>query len=296
MPRKEEFDVFTFDELSPKAKKRAIEDFRDDPELTWDDTDSDMLTETFEQDLKDHYGLGDLKVGWSLSYCQGDGVCFSGTVTIPEFLEREKEEKQFARVLRLAEEGSISAKISHESRYCYPTSMDIEIQNFSREEELIPKDLRKRVDEWENWREEILDKWRREREAVVEKNWAPVRAWEDAVESFGRKIAQGPREWTPRGPGQKPEPLKNPLPPEPVILVPEWVKEAREKAEADYLVIENEIKEFEKYLGERIEEIAREMEKNGYDEMDYHRKDEYITEILENNDWEYLKTGERWER
>jgi hypothetical protein len=294
MPRKHETTLYSFDELSPKAKERAIKDFRNDPELTWDDTDSHMLTETFQEDLKHHYGLGDMKVGWSLSSCQGDGVCFHGSVNIQSFIKAEEAEKQFQRILKLADEGLIGATITHESRYCHWNSMHIEVELYLREGDLLPRDLQKRIDEWEEKRDEIIDEWNRVRSAVIEKNMAPVREWEQRSERYKRG-PQGPREWTPRGPGPKPESLNYPVPPEPVIVQPDWLEEAKTRMQLEYLLVENETKEFETYLDERVKEISKEMEKNGYDEIESHQKDEYITEILENRDWEYLKDGERWD-
>jgi len=203
MPRKFEVELFTFDELSKKAKERAVKDFGDDPENTWDDDDAHMLTELFETDLKDHYGLGNLKAWWSLGYCQGDGVCFEGSVDIPGFIKAEKQEKRFQKIIGLAEEGLLFITIKNRGRSCHYNSMEIEV------------DFR------------------------------------------GDDESSGPRDWSPRG-GQS-------------------------------------VSDFEEYLKDRVEEISQEMEKAGYKEIEYHRSNEYIEEILENRDWEYTKSGERWE-
>jgi hypothetical protein len=213
MPRKFEVELFTFDELSKKAKARAIKDFADDPEKTWDYDDSERLTEMFEEDLKEHYGLGKLEVNWSLGYCQGDGVCFHGTVDIPKFIKAEKQMKKFQKVVWLDGQGLISAQITNRERqYCHYNSMAVEI-DFRGGEEVGPK---------------------------------------------------GPREWSPRA---EPEDLEK-------------------------LVVE-----FEEYLKERVKEISREMEKSGYEEIEYHRSDDYISELLESRDYyEYTKDGERWTR
>ena len=109
----EEPKIYTFKELSPEAKNQAIEDARDDPKFTWDDGDSQMLTESFEQDIDDHYGLGDdMKVFWSLSYSQGDGVCFEGPVDVGKFIETETMKKRFGLVV-----DKISVKITHHGHY-----------------------------------------------------------------------------------------------------------------------------------------------------------------------------------
>lgn len=296
MPRKYEVELFSFDELSPKAKKRAIEDFRNDPELTWDQDDSERLTEMFEQDLKDHYGLGDMKVGWGLSYTQGDGVCFKGSVTIPEFLEKEKEEKRFPRILKLSEEGNISVKITHDNRYCHWNSMDIEIEDFSRDDEFIPKDLRGKWYDWNREVDAIMDRWRAEVARIHYQNNAPIREWEEAVKKFQQVMKRGPREWTPRAPGPMPDQLNYPIPPEPVIPKPDWVQNVKKGMQEERRLTDIEIEGFRSWLDERTQEISREMEKSGYEEIEYHSSDDYITERLESLDWEFLKTGERWDR
>jgi len=295
MPRKFEIELFSFDELSKKAKARAIKDFADDPERTWDYDDSERLTEMFEQDLEDHYGLGEFKVNWSLGYCQGDGVCFQGTVNIERFIKTQEVEKRFERILRLAEIGEIGAKITHKHPYCHWNSMNVEVELYLREYDLLPKDLYRKVREWEGERDRIVNDWNRARSEVIERNMAPVREWEAKTEKFKRG-PQGPREWTPRGPGRKPELLNYPIPPEPVIPEPDWFKEAQARMAAEYAEVERETKEFEKYLDERVKGISQEMEKSGYEEIEYHRTDDYITELLENRDYEYTKDGERWKR
>lgn len=74
MPRKVELKVYSFDELSPTAKARAIEDYRPH---AWDQADSDVLNDLFKERL-DEVGLPTKKLAWSLSYSQGDGVGFYG--------------------------------------------------------------------------------------------------------------------------------------------------------------------------------------------------------------------------
>ena len=299
MPKKKEYILYTFNELSKKAQQKAIEDFKGDPELTWDDADSDMLTETFEQDLQDHFGLGRMKVGWSLGYCQGDGVCFWGPVTISEFLEREKEEKRFEKLLKVAQEGLVSAKITHKDRSCHYNSMEVEIDHYVREEDLYPTELRDEISKWEREKGRVIRKWEEESREIRFQSTAPVREWEARLREYEKhKQHGGPRAWSPRiqHPGPEPQPLALPLPPEPVIPVPEWLSEVYVKTEADVKELERQVTEFKDYLEERIKEISRELEENGYKEMEYHRSDEYITEVLENRDYEYLKTGERWDK
>lgn len=83
MPRKVELKVYNFDELSPKAKARAIEDYRPH---AFDQGDSDFLTELFQERLGE-VGLPTKKLGWNLSCSQGDGVGFYGPIDLGKFIK-----------------------------------------------------------------------------------------------------------------------------------------------------------------------------------------------------------------
>lgn len=76
-----EVKVYAFDELSPKAKERAIEKARQHLNETWD---GDLLKESFKALLEER-GLPTEKIYFSLSHCQGDGVGFYGDVDLETF-------------------------------------------------------------------------------------------------------------------------------------------------------------------------------------------------------------------
>lgn len=84
VPRKEERLVYKFEELSPEAKERAMEEYRNKG-WDWDEHDTQMLTEYFEEQLEE-LGLPSGDVRWSLSYSQGDGVAFYGKVDIRDYV------------------------------------------------------------------------------------------------------------------------------------------------------------------------------------------------------------------
>lgn len=70
--------VYNFSELSESAKENATHHYNENL------LDSDDVTEQLEQDLfavgtEDYeYCFPGAKISWSLSYCQGDGVSFTG--------------------------------------------------------------------------------------------------------------------------------------------------------------------------------------------------------------------------
>ncbi|MCB5366963.1 MULTISPECIES: hypothetical protein [Bacillati] len=76
--RKEIVKVFSYEELSEEAKKCARDWYRSilDRDFSFE---SQMITENFEIILeKKGYPTEDIE--WSLSYCQGDGVAFYGSI------------------------------------------------------------------------------------------------------------------------------------------------------------------------------------------------------------------------
>ena len=62
------FNVYQYSELSDEAKAKVRSWYVDDP------VRSEELTFLINQDLKNLFPNSKLKVEWSLSYCQGDGV------------------------------------------------------------------------------------------------------------------------------------------------------------------------------------------------------------------------------
>ena len=73
------YNVYSFNELSEEAKKRAIaehEAVMKTEEVPWLKED---MTETLKEILKENKIEGEPELQFSLDYCQGDGVMFTGT-------------------------------------------------------------------------------------------------------------------------------------------------------------------------------------------------------------------------
>lgn len=64
----EKFNVYKYSELSEKAKEKVRNWYVNDP------VRSEELTDMINQDLENLFPNSELKVEWSLSSCQGDGV------------------------------------------------------------------------------------------------------------------------------------------------------------------------------------------------------------------------------
>ena len=74
--------IYNYSELSEKAKEKVKQMF-----LEWKVEDSDIFTEDCEENLKSLFLNSNLKVEYSLNYCQGDGFNIYGDLNIEDILE-----------------------------------------------------------------------------------------------------------------------------------------------------------------------------------------------------------------
>jgi len=70
-----QIEIYEYDELSDDAKEKALSNFNEHNEY---DFLSDDLSEYLNVLLEENGIKGDAKLFYSLSYSQGDGVCFEG--------------------------------------------------------------------------------------------------------------------------------------------------------------------------------------------------------------------------
>jgi hypothetical protein len=113
MSRDVVYTVYTFDELSEDAKKKAVEKARQNEyeDFSWQ---SECITEIFDEKLKElgyPHGQGHGKsrrerdasgtVEWSLSNCQGDGVAFYGPIDLDIVSKRLLKQEDLARFNKL---------------------------------------------------------------------------------------------------------------------------------------------------------------------------------------------------
>lgn len=73
--------VYEYHELNEDAKERVKEWYLDDI------NNNNCFAEDIEVDLQNLFPNSDLKVTYSLSYCQGDGLNVYGTINFNDFLE-----------------------------------------------------------------------------------------------------------------------------------------------------------------------------------------------------------------
>lgn len=140
-----------FVELCEEAKESAIENERNSGRR-FDDDDAAFLTEDFKYQLAEK-GFEAVKVFWSLSYCQGDGVAFYGRVDANDLKAKDKNAKKLIERLEKAGE-EISIEITGAGGwYHHRNSMTVEVDF---ENEMDDEDLPARLKiALPVWREEF---------------------------------------------------------------------------------------------------------------------------------------------
>lgn len=115
------YQVYTYAELSETAKDTAKELY-----LEWKGDDAFIFTEDCEYYLAERFPNSDLKVEYSLSYCQGDGLNIYGDISLTDiwndidksvFTDKEKKFMEWA----LREYGR-AVKLPANWHYCYCNS------------------------------------------------------------------------------------------------------------------------------------------------------------------------------
>ncbi|MCL2312783.1 MAG: hypothetical protein FWC41_09925 [Firmicutes bacterium] len=122
--------AYSFNELEEyardEAKKKILE--------------YDRLPEFFSEDLteilKADFGLHNLKTYYSLSYCQGDGLCLCGKITFDELFDNKNFKKIAFKGIHHKQIQSIynvlhEIDFKHQSRYYYANSIDIESYEYN---------------------------------------------------------------------------------------------------------------------------------------------------------------------
>lgn len=146
-----EYNLYKFSELSDKAKERALNKFNEYNDF------NDILLEDLDQWLlfrlkENNIAINNYKILYSLSYSQGDGVCFTGNF----------------------EWNGYDIKISHTGRYYHSRSVGFEITKEHEDESYEVSD-------------EIYEEWRVLYQSIcydLEKNGYETIDYETSEEHF----------------------------------------------------------------------------------------------------------------
>lgn len=128
------YDLYKYEELSESAKEEV---------KRWylDGQSAEIFTEDCEQDLENLFCESDLKVQYSLGYCQGDGFNIYGTINAKDIIKCLEEHnggcqlEKFENVLTDKEKKIILAyqkfcddiELEYNRRYCYSLADYIDI-------------------------------------------------------------------------------------------------------------------------------------------------------------------------
>ena len=116
--------IYNFNELSQEAKETAINNFRGEGEVFLDFFNDDCVQIINERGFK-----GNIKLQYSLSNCQGDGLSFGC-----DYFDSQKLHKIFTEVLGTGKDKTIETILNNSyfklngnsGRYCYANIGDLE--------------------------------------------------------------------------------------------------------------------------------------------------------------------------
>lgn len=145
-----EYNTFKFQELSKEAKEKAIEKWYNEEEYPL--LNEDILNEIDYFD--EHNIFEDVKLCYSLSYCQGDGLSFDSQINLKNFLDNiyYKKLPQYKKDAICEYIYNISSKRNN-GHYCFSSKYDV-IFDENYQDGIERKHLSKL---WDDILEEIIE-------------------------------------------------------------------------------------------------------------------------------------------
>ena len=130
--------TYTISELSPEAKKTAIEGIRNDRGFTERDIDLDWVIENETEDLE-ALGLDNVEIAFTGFWSQGDGASFTARVNdIPAFIKTiGVTDEILPKVLEAFEEVYEMRIVRTDSRYFHENTVRFEIEEMDDTELIL---------------------------------------------------------------------------------------------------------------------------------------------------------------
>ena len=130
--------TYTISELSPEAKKTAIEGIRNDRGFTERDIDLDWVIENETEDLE-ALGLDNVEIAFTGFWSQGDGASFTARVNdIPAFIKSiGVTDEILPKVLEAFEEVYEMRIVRTDSRYFHENTVRFEIEEMDDTELIL---------------------------------------------------------------------------------------------------------------------------------------------------------------
>ena len=148
---------YSFDELNTFAQDKAKNCILERERLPG------FFSNDLTDELKEDFGLYHLKTFFSLSCCQGDGLCLYGTITFSELFENPKFKKIALKGIHHKHIQSVYDEMPdidfiHKGRYCHKNSIDMESRFYSptEKQEAI---MEKIIDNVKSWYGTFCRKW-----------------------------------------------------------------------------------------------------------------------------------------
>lgn len=113
--------LYTFEELSKEVQNKLIEEYKEDTSVY--ETRNELFYDDVMECLKAQFPKSDLRVCYSLSCCQGDGLYITGNIDLYDMLEElkgnynEKEIKTLKHYISMSYHAQ--TELEYESHYYY---------------------------------------------------------------------------------------------------------------------------------------------------------------------------------
>ena len=105
---------YTYNELSESAKEEVKQWYLSD------ETRNNIFFEDIMLYLRDNFKLSELKVMYSLGYCQGDGLNIYGNLNLYDFLDIWKASEKEKRTIKFyVDRAFYNYTFEYNNRYCY---------------------------------------------------------------------------------------------------------------------------------------------------------------------------------
>lgn len=149
-------EVFKYQEL-PNTSKQKVK------EWYLEGQDGQLFLDMVKQGLMIDYGL-ELDVGFSLGYCQGDGLCLYGEISFDQIRNNETMKKIVFKGFNVSDYRALHElecyvshiTLTHRGRYFHSNSVDIDIDYYAggisdKMDNLIDKVVKKILTNVKSW-------------------------------------------------------------------------------------------------------------------------------------------------
>lgn len=149
--REAKVKLYSVNELTGKAKDRAIEAGRQWHNETFD---SDNMTDELKEHAEEKHGVVTDECFWSISFCQGDGVAFYGSIDLDVLAEKHADVKKIVDAATMIDVTLTVTSEGKNNRYHHWNSMSVSAEHDSgfryseryRDKEDDHDDLEKKAD------------------------------------------------------------------------------------------------------------------------------------------------------